>query len=215
MKRLVLSIFCLGLFAFSASAQYLRFGIKGAGTFSTAGFPEVEGAGQLGGGAFLGGLGEISFKKKSDKFKAQVEVLGHYNTLRHEIDEASSPFDQLRLDIYSISVPVLAKYFIKPQFSVFAGPTFNFNIQEDFARRQGSNDWQFASEEEVKEITQPFQIGAAIGLDYYIKKGFFIEARYHPVFQLQADKGSTVLPMPGMIQKVSLGLGYKFKNKAR
>ena len=114
----------------SNQAQFVRFGVKaGAGisnsSFESLGYNNVSN--RIGFNGFAGGLAEFSFKSKSDKFKLQVEANYNFNQLNTEYEYFRDDYNS-KFMIHSIQVPILAKYFFTPSFSMYLGPTANFNL---------------------------------------------------------------------------------------
>lgn len=144
----------------------------------------------VGPGGYLGGLIEISGKNKSSKLKFQGELMGNYNTVH---------FDSRNFRILNLSMPLMLKFFVVPEFSFNAGMSLNVNLSGDFVANgpvtlEGYN------------VTQ-FQPGVLAGMTYYVYKGLFLDLRYNhyfpnavesPVFEFQY----------GSLQ---LGIGYKFR----
>ncbi|HTO14863.1 MAG TPA: porin family protein [Edaphocola sp.] len=221
MKKIILAISCIAGLSLSASAQFLRFGVKGGltGTFSefqsTSSHENLKN--ELGIGGYVGGQAEVSFKNKSDKFKMQLEVLGNFNSLRNEIGTMTLMTANSKMDVYSISVPILAKYFFQPNFSLYLGPTFNFNLHAKHGMKpQTGNEWVYSNSDDINKALNPFQVGGMIGANYYIKKGFYVEARYQMIMP-DVTTNNIAHPSPeyGAINNISVGVGYKFRNKAK
>lgn len=208
MKKVLLTIAAFSGLTVAANAQYARFGVKAGGMLTTASRTNVGATNfenKLAPGLYAGGLVEFSFKSKADKFKLQLEADYSYMTIRHDYMDRGNSVDD-RGTAHMASIPVLAKYFFTPSFSLYAGPSANFNLSAN-AKTTVKNGSEFKSS--VNDDVNKFQLGAMVGLNYYIYKGFFVEARYHALLP-EYYKTAPVLPDYGTIHNFQLGVGYKF-----
>lgn len=206
MKKVLLTIAAFSGLTVAANAQYARFGVKAGGMLTTASrndasLSNIEN--KFAPGLYAGGLVEFSFKSRADKFKLQAEVDYSYMTVRHNFTmnglsgEGSSR-------AHMVSVPILAKYFFTPSFSLYAGPSANLNMSSSAKSTINNIEKTINTNDDVNM----FQIGAMVGLNYYIYKGFFVEARYHAI--LPDYYKSATLADYGTIHNFQLGVGYKF-----
>lgn len=198
-KKIMFIVVLSGL-AVAAQAQHTRFGVKAGGMLTTA---DRKGTGssyfenKIAPGLYAGGLAEYSFKHKSDKFKLQLEADYSYMTVNHRLSTING--SQVTR-AHMLSVPVLAKYFLTPCFSLYLGPTANFslssNTRTDFDTFNSYDAYIF-------------HLGGMVGANYYIYKGLFLEARYHA---LVSDYFNLILAESnyGTIHNFQLGVGYKF-----
>lgn len=210
MKKSIITLAALASFATAAQAQHVRFGVKAGatGSFSTMSKPIYSNVqDKFGLGAYAGGLAEISFINKSDKFKLQVEAL--FNLTNLPSDMKRGGFSQsLNMSVQSVSVPVLAKYFFTPRFSLYAGPTANFNLGATSKLDIGGTK----STSDLGGELNSFQLGGMVGANYYVWKGLFLEAKFHAVTpDLTTPNTLSITPTYGTINNISLGLGFKFR----
>lgn len=206
MKKVLLTIAAFSGLTVAANAQYARFGVKAGGMLTTAsrsdaGISNTEN--KFAPGLYAGGLVEFSFKSRADKFKLQAEFDYSYMTIRHQFTLAGTSYDASSR-AHMVSVPVLAKYFFTPSFSLYAGPTANLNLSSSAKVTTNTTETSRSTNDDVNM----FQIGAMAGLNYYIYKGFFVEARYHAI--LPDYYKSATLADYGTIHNFQLGVGYKF-----
>ncbi|WP_129019595.1 porin family protein [Edaphocola flava] len=207
MKKMILSVAALAAVATTTNAQSVRFGVKGGANFSNS-MLENKTSGvtsPFGVGGYAGGLVEFSFKKPSDKFKLQLEANYDFYNLRTKATVNNATVVSINR-FHSISVPLEAKYFITPSFSVFAGPTFNFNLASNTNLKTGSTQ---GDRTETSDYLNPFQIGGVVGANYYIVKGFFVEARYNYIAPRPYDRVFGVNDL-GATNNIQVGIGYKF-----
>ncbi len=141
----------------------------------------------------MGVLGEYSLIEET--FSVQAEILYSELGAKYEYNYTE---DYLRGGEYSynesgestiklnyISVPVLAKYYFIPGFSVEAGPQFGFNVsakdEYEWSSTEIIGDETFSDsgsgEDDLDEI-QTVDVGAVIGLTYELDFGLFFSARY-------------------------------------
>jgi len=208
MKKVLLTIAAFSGLTVAANAQYARFGVKAGGMLTTAsrnntGISNLEN--KFAPGLYAGGLIEFSFKSKADKFKLQVEADYSYMTVRHNFTLSNQNLDD-RSRAHMVSIPVLAKYFFTPSFSLYAGPSANLVLSSN-GKTTGLNTGEYNSN--TKDDINMFQFGAMAGVNYYIYKGFFVEARYHALLP-DYYKAGTIRPEYGAIHNFQLGVGYKF-----
>lgn len=208
MKKVLLTIAALSGLTVAAEAQYARFGVKAGGMLTTAsrnnpGLTNLEN--KFAPGIYAGGLVEFSFKSRADKFKLQVEADYSYMTVKHRYTAGTLTIDDMSR-AHMVSIPVLAKYFFTPSFSLYAGPSANLNLASS-AKTTGLSSGDYTSN--TKDDVNMFQFGGMVGVNYYIYKGFFVEARYHALLP-DYYKNSAVRAEYGTIHNFQLGVGYKF-----
>lgn len=139
MKKILLSAVALMALSFGAEAQETKFGIKAGADFATS---KAEFMGEeftaSETGFFVGAFAEIGL---SESFALQPEIL--YIGIK---------------DFNTISVPVLAKYYVLPEkFSLMVGPDFNYLLD--------------AEEDE-------FKVNLSAGASYNFTENFDVSARY-------------------------------------
>ena len=211
MKNFFFTIALLASCGSFSMAQHMRFGVKVgaiASKESKSGLMQSEVELKFGLGGYVAGFAEISFKSKADKFKLQLEAL-YCKTNFASTSRYDSTFIQKRtVGVQSICVPIVAKYFVTPRISVFAGPMAIFNLDANVTNRIGNG----ALKTDFGDELNTFQMGIMAGANYYVWKGLFLEARYHAVLPnlTRPDYGSFTFYYR-TINNVSLGLGFKFK----
>ena len=186
---------CICLFSFGGvqAQEFFNFGVKGGVNFATlTGDIADELDVKMKTGFHLGVLAEIMI---SDKFGIQPEVL-------YSSQGAKSDMEDVDLDIKLdyIAVPVMLKYFVAPGFSLEAGPQFSFLTKSEVeAEFQGDS-----ASEDLKDDTESFDMGAAVGLGYGLPQGFLVQARYVIGFSdvyTDSDTKNSV---------IQLSVGWKF-----
>lgn len=208
MKKVLLTIAALSGLTVAAEAQYARFGVKAGGLMTTASKDNTNVsnvANKFSPGLYAGGLVEFSFKSRADKFKLQVEADYSYMTIRHTFTSAGNESVDDKSRAHMVTIPVLAKYFFTPSFSLYAGPTANLNVSSNGKTIRSGVEYNASSNDDVNK----FLIGAMAGVNYYIYKGFFVEARYHALLP-EYYKANPIKPDYGTIHNFQLGVGYKF-----
>lgn len=198
MKKLILGISALLLAGTATQAQNVRFGVKGGAnlTHATTSYTfnnSTISHNYLGPGFYAGGLMEVSFPKGS-KFKLQPELLFNYHSMLS---------DNQNVRLGTIGIPVAFKFFPIPDFSLMAGPVFNFNVIGAYVNKN-INDNVIKYGDNLNS----FQPGVFFGANYYIHKGFFVDARYTYNFGDVVDYGTSGADFK--YGNVSVGVGYKF-----
>lgn len=186
---------CICLFSFGGvqAQEFFNFGVKGGLNFATlTGDDADELDVKMKTGFHLGVLAEIMI---SDKFGIQPEIL--YSSQGAKSDMGDVDVD-LKLDY--IAVPVMLKYFVAPGFSLEAGPQFSFLTKSEIeAESQGDS-----ASQDLKDDTESFDMGAAVGLGYGLPQGFLVQARYVMGFSdvyTDSDTKNSV---------IQLSVGWKF-----
>jgi hypothetical protein len=197
---LLITIALFGITAMSAQ-EFFNFGVKGGVNFATlTGDDADEIDAKMKTGFHLGVFAEIMI---SDKFGIQPEVLyssqGATSDVAFIYEEFGGNVDvDIKLDY--ISVPVMLKYFVAPGFSLEAGPQFSFLSKSEIeAEFQGETET-----EDMKDDTESFDLGAAVGVGYGLPQGFLVQARYVMGFSdvyTDSDAKNSV---------IQLSVGWKF-----
>ena len=178
MKRIILTVsafFTLCL----ANAQEIKYGVKAGLNVSTlVGDFETESSLI---GIHAGGFAEF---KITDKFSIQPEIL--YSTQGAEskyyvADEFSSTLDERKIKLGYLNIPVIAKYFVFPGFSIEAGPQIGFLLSakneykfDNFINERFTGSGEIDIKNQVKSVDFGFNIGAG----YEFTDNIFIQARY-------------------------------------
>lgn len=212
MKKVLLTMLLISGLTAGAQAQKAGFGVQAGGMLTTAnrnsqGISNLEN--RFAPGLYAGGLLEFSFKRSADKFKLQLEANYSYMTIGHSYTLAGeNRTDKARA--HMLSIPVLAKYYFIPGFSLYAGPTVNYNISSR-ETTTGSTDHSGFTPITDYDVNM-LQLGGVIGVDYYLCKGLFVAARYHPLITdyyksevIQSGRRADY----GTIHNFQLGVGYK------
>lgn len=198
-NHLLIVIISLMSFGGAQAQEFFNFGVKGGVNFATlTGDDADELDAKMKTGFHLGVLAEIMI---SDKFGIQPEVL--YSTQGAKSD--ASIFEEfgdvdvtLKLDY--VAVPVMLKYFVSPGFSLEAGPQFSFLSKSEIEAEFGGEK----ESEDLKDDTESFDLGAALGVGYGLPQGFLVQARYVMGFSdvyTDSDARNSV---------IQLSVGWKF-----
>ncbi len=209
-KYLSMKKFFFALFVFVTSGVFaqttFRFGVKAGADYSlttlqvpsnvdTKTSPKV--------GFWGGGFVEMSPNSEKNKFKLQLEAL--YNANNFAI--SNTGYDDYKDHLDYLSFPLLAKYFIKPDFSLNAGPVFNLLMGATQSQYDANTSTTISNN--IDDQLKSFQMGLAVGATYYIYQGLFVDLRYNP-FLGQANKNATTLYNKLTPSALTLGIGYKF-----
>ncbi len=158
---------------------------------------------------YVGGLAEHHL---SSKFSLQAEIL--YTQLRGKSQEEEL-YDLVGNEVIligtnrstyttsQIQVPIAAKYYIAPQFSLSAGMNFGFNISTKVKNSFNSDLTPSGDAENLKTLNLfPF-----LGTEYQFNKNIFADFRYH-FNVINAAKKDFAPTYFGILQA---GIGYRFK----
>lgn len=212
MKRIILTV--SAIFAMSlVSAQEIKYGIKAGLNVSTL-VGDFESENSLI-GLHVGGFAEF---KITDKFSVQPEIL--YSTQGAEseyfvADEFSSTYDERKIKLGYLNIPVIGKYFIFQGFSVEAGPQIGFLLSakneykfDNFVNERFTGSGEIDIKDQVKSVDFGFNIGAG----YEFTENVFVQARYtlglSSVFEDNYSPATNDYKAQNSVLQVSFG--YKF-----
>ncbi|MFZ0598174.1 MAG: porin family protein [Flavobacterium sp.] len=158
MKKIILSALAVMAFGFT-NAQSTRFGVKGGLNLSNIVGGDVDGTKSLV-GFHVGGFAEI---KIADKFAIQPELLYSAQGFTAEERLFVNEFD---VKLNYLNIPVLAKYYIVPKFSVEAGPQLGVLL----SAKSDGND--------VKDGFKSVDFGFNVGAGFHFTEDLSINLRY-------------------------------------
>lgn len=203
MKKIILTL--VGVMTYTATtwAQEVKFGSKAgvnfakiSGEFYDAEYPEDNLRMNKGITAFhIGMFAEI---KLTEKFALQPELLYSVQGGRYEISQQGTdvimglPLEynisgKLNWNLHYINVPIMAKYYARPNIAFEAGPYIGFNLKSEWKSEYNST-FTFQDEttnesgketEDIKRGTNSIDFGLGIGASYFLDNGFFVGARYN------------------------------------
>lgn len=222
----------LGLFAL-INAQQTNFGLKSGYTLSSIESQDSEESleGELGisgenkskSGYFVGAFVEHFV---TSQFAIQGEV--QYANLGGQID---ATFNQEginftlvdKINFNQILIPISAKYFVTPEFAIFAGPSVafnvgyktemkleNHNIPSEFMAELNNafSEAEKQQDDALEENLKSTAFNLFLGGEYNVYKGLFLDARYTLGLTnyIKNPEGNEDLKM----NYFQVGLGYKF-----
>lgn len=206
MKQLITTIFTFSIFIISYAQ--ISFGAKAGYTNSTMKFKDAsEFEFDARSSFYIGGFIE---DKISDKFSIQAEVqyteLGGKKSL--EITEligsevVNVGTAKIEYVNKQIQVPLLAKYYLAPKFSILGGLNVGFTVSKKFKTDFNTEFFR----DENAEFFKTVSFYPVLGAEFQFYKNIFAEARYN--FGLfNAAKPDTINTSFDTFQ---IGLGYKF-----
>lgn len=173
MKKFFFSAAVVLFAVVATNAQDNSFGLKAGYTHLTA---KVDFMGMSASasddGFFVGATSEFGV---SSVFAIQPEVL--YANVQ---------------DYGYLYVPIMAKYYVAPKFSLQAGPQMNFSLDTE----EGENS---------------FGLDAAFGAGYKITDNFFVDARYGlELTNRVSESDSEFGDIKGKYNTLMIGVGYMF-----
>lgn len=167
--------------------------------FAIIGFMAIMGAEAQSSFGVKAGYTLITAKAKVEGFSASADESGFFVGLTSEFGVGESFAIQPELlyanaqDTGFLYVPVMAKYYITPEFSLQAGPQMNFALDSE----EGENT---------------FGLDAAFGAGFNINKNFFIDARYglELTNRVADSEDFGGYEVKGSYNTLMVGVGYKF-----
>ena len=156
MKKLLLVV-AVALIAFNVSAQDVNFGVKAGVNFASIGGDDTGDLSSL--TSFHAGV--VAEIPLSDKFSFQPELV--YSAQGATLD-ADGDVD-IKLDY--INVPLLAKFYVADNFSLYAGPQIGFLASAK------------VEDEDIKDSVKSIDFGINLGLGYKMESGLNFAAGYN------------------------------------
>lgn len=178
MKKVFLAT--LMVFTFGVSLAQVRFGVKGGLNVSTL-TGNIENA-EPKIGAHVGGLIEI---KVANKFAIQPELLFSLQGAKNDyVTNLGNTryFNEEKINLMYLNVPVMAKFYVIPSFSLEAGPQIGVLLDSErkFTRKEsnGNNSSSFSRSYDIKNNLRTLDAGFNLGASYYFNNNMFVQARY-------------------------------------
>ena len=193
MKKIILSAMAVFAFGFT-NAQEAKFGLKAGLNISNQKY-EAEGISVNANsivGVQVGGFAEI---KVADKFAIQPEVL--FST---EGSKIKAEGEEILFNLSYINVPVMAKFYPAPKFSIQAGPQLGFLV---------SAKGKFNDEKvDIKDGYKSINFGLNLGAGYEFTDNFLVDVRYN--FGLSDISETNEEGIKTKSSVFSIAFGYKF-----
>ena len=167
MKKILLAAILFAL-AFNVNAQELKYGLKaGINLANLTGVDEFDSETKF--GYHAGGFLHIGL---AEKFGLQPEILFSTQGTEFTVEDLSGSQD-FKFNLTYINVPIMAKFYPIPGFSIQAGPQFGLLLGADFESEISG----VTAELDVKDGVNNLDLSAAFGLGYEINK-LNVGARY-------------------------------------
>jgi len=210
MKKIFLAVTTLFTIVIS-NAQEIKYGAKAGLNLSTltgdVGSYDVKSKA----GFHVGGFVEF---KITDKFSVQPELLYSTQGAKFEYfssDEFSSTSDKRDVKLGYLNVPIMAKYFVLPGFTIEAGPQIGFllSAKNEFDYQSYiTEQYNSSGEDDIKDDSKAVDFGFNVGLGYEFTENIFVQARYNLGLTSISENASDEFdPKNGVLQ---ISVGYKF-----
>lgn len=197
MKKTIIVLSAL-VFSFAASkAQEFRLGVSGGIDASRLAISNASGGPLKTKSGITGGL--LAEARFSSLFGLQLEV--NYSSQGSGIiPDNNEDFGAFQLEY--LTIPVLAKLYGTPKFSVYAGPQIGLLLKGE-QQQTGEED------RDLKELLKSTDFYAVFGSEYRFSNGIFISGRYH--FGLSNIIDSDIEPTVLKNRYYSVRIGYSVK----
>ncbi|MDG3582358.1 MULTISPECIES: porin family protein [Galbibacter] len=176
MKKTLLVLIAITAFAFTTTAQEFKIGAKVGLNIASLQGDDLE---ELDSRTSFN-LGAVAEFPISEKFSFQPELL--YSAQGAKGEEDASDYDEslsgnidLTAKLDYINLPLMAKYYVAPGFSIQAGPQIGFLVSAKSKAEVGD----FSAEEDIKDNFKSIDFGLNFGLGYQFENGLFIDGRYN------------------------------------
>lgn len=145
----------------------------------------------------LGGLAGISYEARMGRvFALDIEALFTNKGVKRTESFSNALLDanyELKTNLFTIDVPVLAKFYFGDNFNIYAGPYFSYilgaNVKTSgsvngVSQSKESNNWYGNDYKDANgELPlKRYDIGANIGLEFVSNGGFGVGARFQKGF---------------------------------
>ena len=188
-------------FAFS-NAQETRFGVKGGLNISNLGGDVDNNSAIV--GFHVGGFAEI---KLSEKFAIQPELL--FSTQGSKIEDSGEDYSvEDKLNLSYINLPIMAKFYVAPKFSLEAGPQIGFLVSAKEKYEETYFGETISSDEDVKDDFKSIDFGLNLGAGFDFTENFSAGVRYNIGLSNIADAGESDYKLNNNV--ISVSVGYKF-----
>ncbi len=151
----------------TTTSKSMRFGVKGGVNFATVTGDDFDSPDSRT-SFHVGLVGEFPI---TEMFSIQPEVV--YSGQGFETDFDGAGGDKIEYQLDYINVPVLAKIYIVPAFSVEVGPQFGFKVNEEIDSDPNNNPGDTDLDE-----AKDFDFALAGGVTFQTD-GFFVYGRYN------------------------------------
>lgn len=207
MKKLILTVAAVFAFGF-ANAQEVKYGVKAGLNLSTL-TGDIEDVKSLA-GFHAGGFVEI---KLMDKFAIQPELMYSTQGAKSEYTFSESGFvvdAEEKVKLGYINLPIMAKYFVAPGFTIEAGPQVGFLLsaknEYDYSASGFGMTESESGENDIKDDTESIDFGFNVGAGYEFTENIFVQARYNfGLTNIAKDVDGDI--KNGVLQ---VSVGYKF-----
>ncbi|REC47287.1 porin family protein [Chryseobacterium pennipullorum] len=206
MKNIFFVLLLAAFTSFNAQSSSMSFGIKGGYNLSSMKFFDEKSDSKS--YFYVGALAEQAL---SPKFAVQAEVLytqlggkesyPWVEVIGNEVVNVGDMNFEYQLN--QVQIPVSAKYYVIPAFSVSAGMNFGINVS---TKVKSSNEFTGTNKQNF-EWVKSVNFFPFLGAEYKINDKFFVDARYNFNF-IEVSKENSVPMKIGFLQA---GLGYRFK----
>ncbi len=209
MKKVILSVIAVVTFGF-ANSQDAKFGAKLGMNVATLSSKDSDGI-KSKIGLNVGGFVEI---KISETFAFQPELLFSMQGAKSSISTSDVGFTYTSENTGSLNylnIPLMAKYFVIPKFSIEAGPQIGFllSAKNEFTSTSnfGGITQTSSNSKDVKESYNSVDFGLNLGANYEITENIFAGIRYNLGLS-DIAKNNTGNSIKNSV--FSLNAGYKF-----
>ncbi|WP_264534893.1 porin family protein [Flavobacterium sp. N1736] len=201
MKKIMLTAAAVLAFAFS-NAQETKFGVKAGLNISNIGGDVEDNSAIV--GFHVGGFAEI---KLSEKFAIQPELL--FSTQGSKIEDSGENFSaEDKLNLSYINVPIMAKFYVAPKFSLEAGPQIGFLVSAKDKYKETFDGETISSNEDVKDNFKSIDFGVNLGAGFDFTENLSAGVRYNIGLSNIAEAEGEDFKLNNSV--FSLSVGYKF-----
>lgn len=201
MKKITLSIVAVLAFGF-ANAQEVKFGLKAGLNISSFAGDAGDDSPKV--GFQVGGFTEI---KLTDKFSIQPELLYSAQGAKEkgDVDVNGDMYPaEVKYNFAYLNVPIMAKYYVTPKFSLEVGPQIGFLM----SAKGKIEVLRITQEIDMKNEVKSIDFGLNFGTGYDFTKNFSAGVRYNLGLSNINDEKGTDKNIKNSV--FSLSVGYKF-----
>jgi len=220
MKKLIIGIVLLVVFAATVSAQETSFGVKGGMNLAKISNVEEEGwsiDSKIRPMLYVGAFVEHKFNDRfglSPEFVYSGQGVKTEETEREYWGEGYTKYENKFILNY-LNIPVLAKIYVVDSLSIDVGPQFGFlvtaKLKDKLTDASSDGSTIYEGEEDIKDDFNTFDMALGVGATYNIGK-FMIQGRYNlgltDIINYDGEKPSGYKASKNNVFQI--GVGYRF-----
>lgn len=173
MKKIILSVLAVGAMSYaSAQDSGTKFGLKAGLNLANLSGDVEDVDTKL--GAQFGAFAEIMV---TENFAVQPELVFSMQGAKTEYTELGANYEE-KLNLSYLNIPIMAKYYVTPQFNIHAGPQVGFLMSAKNKYEVSGGGQSASGDIDLKDLMKSVDFGLGLGVGYNFTDNLGLEARY-------------------------------------